>query len=98
MCAKTDIIYEFLHTYYHSDDAESRFRRRSSTLSLSSCSGLFLAKTFDGRYDIDPMLERFLAEVRELATYWAYTGLERSDGCPKSALAIGDAYQALPRD
>ena len=48
--------------------------------------------------DFDPMLEHFPPGVRDLATYWAYTGLQRSDGCPKPALAIWDAYLALPRE
>ena len=38
--------------------------------------------------DFDPMPERFPPQVRDLATYWAYGCLQRSDGCPKPALAI----------
>ena len=34
--------------------------------------------------------------ARSLAMLWAYTGLERSDGVAKPALAVWDAYLALP--
>lgn len=33
---------------------------------------------------------------REFALFWAYTGLERSDGCPKQALGLWDSYLHLP--
>lgn len=36
-------------------------------------------------------------QQREFALFWAYTGLERSDGCAKQALAVWDAYLRLPR-
>jgi|Deesub1362A_J573_1020465.scaffolds.fasta_scaffold03379_4 hypothetical protein len=48
--------------------------------------------------DFEPMLKHFPPGLRDLGRYWAYTGLQRSDGCPKPALAIWDAYLALPRE
>jgi hypothetical protein len=35
-------------------------------------------------------------EARELATFWLYTGLERSDRCAKESLGVWDAYLKLP--
>jgi hypothetical protein len=35
-------------------------------------------------------------EARELATFWLYTGLERSDRCSKESLGVWDAYLNLP--
>ena len=48
--------------------------------------------------DFDPLLEHFPKDLRDLGLYWAYTGLQRSDGCPKDALYVWDAYAALPRE
>jgi len=46
--------------------------------------------------DFDKLLEVFPKEAVELGTIWAYTGLQRSDGCPKKAVHLWDAYLALP--
>ncbi len=35
-------------------------------------------------------------EARELAIFWVYTGLERSDRCAKESLGVWDAYLKLP--
>jgi hypothetical protein len=42
--------------------------------------------------DFVDLLEVFPEELRELGTIWVYTGLERTDGCPKKALYVWDAY------
>lgn len=46
--------------------------------------------------DYDKLLAAFPADTRELGTIWVYTGIERSDGCPKQALSIWDEYLGLP--
>jgi hypothetical protein len=46
--------------------------------------------------DYDKLLASLPADLRELATIWVYTGLERSDTCPKQALSIWDEYLGLP--
>lgn len=47
--------------------------------------------------DFEELLESFPSqELREFATVWVYTGLERSDRCPKESLAVWDAYLELP--
>ena len=46
--------------------------------------------------DFDRLLESIPNEAREIGAIWAYTGLQRSDGCPKKALALWDAYLHLP--
>jgi hypothetical protein len=49
--------------------------------------------------DFDRLLEYLPAgDLRELAAFWAYTGLERSDGCGKPALTVWDSYLHLERD
>jgi len=46
--------------------------------------------------DFDKLLKDFPSkDTRELATFWVYTGLQRSDGCNKKALATWDAYLKL---
>ena len=45
--------------------------------------------------DYDKLLEVFPKDVRELGMIWVYTGLERSDGCAKQALAVWDEYLGL---
>lgn len=45
--------------------------------------------------DYDKLLAVFPADVRELGMIWVYTGLERSDGCPKRALSVWDVYLGL---
>jgi len=45
--------------------------------------------------DFDKLIADMPADVRELATIWVYTGLQRSDGCDKQALAHWDAYLKL---
>ena len=46
--------------------------------------------------DFDKLLKDFpTAETRELALFWVYTGLQRSDSCSKKALATWDAYLRL---
>ena len=48
--------------------------------------------------DYDKLLEIFPDKnLREFATIWAYTGLQRSDGCKKKALYVWDAYLKLPK-
>jgi hypothetical protein len=46
--------------------------------------------------DYDKLLAVFPADLRELGMIWVYTGLERSDGCPKRGLSVWDAYLGLP--
>ena len=46
--------------------------------------------------DYDKLIAEMPADVRELATIWVYTGLQRSDGCDKLALAHWSAYLKLP--
>ncbi len=46
--------------------------------------------------DFDKLLEDIPEDGREFALIWAYTGLQWSDGTPKEALAIWDAYLQLP--
>ena len=46
--------------------------------------------------DYDKLIAGMPADVRELATIWVYTGLQRSDGCDKFALSYWDAYLKLP--
>ena len=46
--------------------------------------------------DYGKLLAVFPADTRELGMIWAYTGLERSDGCPKRGLAVWDGYLGLP--
>jgi len=46
--------------------------------------------------DYDKLIADMPADVRELASMWVYTGLQRSDGCDKAALARWDAYVGLP--
>ena len=46
--------------------------------------------------DFDKLLEIFPPETRELGMFWAYDGLERSNGCAKQALPIWDQRLALP--
>lgn len=47
--------------------------------------------------DFDKLLKVIPSqEARELATFWVYTGLERSDGCAKESLGCWDAYLKLP--
>lgn len=46
--------------------------------------------------DYDKLIADMPADVRELATIWVYTGLQRSDGCDKLALSRWDAYLNLP--
>ena len=47
--------------------------------------------------DSDKLLEKFPSGiVRELGKLYAYLGLEKSDGTPKSALAVWDKYLKLP--
>lgn len=47
--------------------------------------------------DFDELLEAMPpGEARDFARFWANTGLERTDKCPKKALTIWDAYLRLP--
>ena len=46
--------------------------------------------------DYDKLLTDIPANKRELAIIWVYTGLERSDACPKQALSVWDKYLGLP--
>ncbi|HMZ41620.1 MAG TPA: hypothetical protein PKN81_12340 [Anaerolineales bacterium] len=46
--------------------------------------------------DYDKLIAGMPTDVRELATIWVYTGLQRSDGCDKFALSYWDAYLKLP--
>lgn len=46
--------------------------------------------------DYDKLIADMPADVRELATIWVYTGLQRSDGCNKLGLSYWDAYLNLP--
>ena len=46
--------------------------------------------------DYNKLLAVFPADLRELGMIWVYTGLERSDGCPKRALLVWDGYLGLP--
>jgi hypothetical protein len=46
--------------------------------------------------DFDKLLKDIPEEGREIALIWAYTGLQMSDGTPKEALTIWDAYLQLP--
>ncbi len=46
--------------------------------------------------DFDKLLEDIPEEAREIALIWAYTGLQSSDGSPKKALSIWDAYLQVP--
>jgi len=46
--------------------------------------------------DYDKLLAAFPADTRELGMIWVYTGLERSDGCPKRALSAWDEFLELP--
>jgi hypothetical protein len=48
--------------------------------------------------DFDELLHAIPSpELQEFARFWAWTGLERSDGCPKRALPVWEAYRKLPR-
>lgn len=48
--------------------------------------------------DFDELLQTIPSpELQEFARFWAWTGLERSDGCPKRALSVWEAYRQLPR-
>jgi len=42
--------------------------------------------------DFDPLLKRLEGPVREVATLFAYAGLQRANGRDKPALAVWDAY------
>ncbi len=42
--------------------------------------------------DFDPLLKRLPKEVREVASIFVHTGLQRADGRNKPALAVWDAY------
>ncbi|MBI5934718.1 MAG: hypothetical protein HY867_13515 [Chloroflexi bacterium] len=46
--------------------------------------------------DFDKLLAILPPEMRELARFWAYTGLEKSNACAKRALPIWDDYLNLP--
>ncbi len=46
--------------------------------------------------DFDKLVKLFPPIARDFASFFVYTGLEKSDGSPKSALAKWDAYRALP--
>ena len=46
--------------------------------------------------DFDRLLDDLPILLRDLARFWAYTGLQTSDGCDKPALSIWDAYLDLP--
>lgn len=48
--------------------------------------------------DFVRLLDIFPKETRELGMIWVYTGLQRSDGCPKKALYVWDAYLQLEYD
>ncbi|MBU7036134.1 MAG: hypothetical protein HXS49_13155, partial [Theionarchaea archaeon] len=45
--------------------------------------------------DFVDLLEVFPDDLRELGMIWAYTGLQRSDGCPKKALYVWDVYLSV---
>lgn len=47
--------------------------------------------------DFERLLDHFPLGLRDLGKFWAWTGLETADGCPKPALAIWDAYLRLPK-
>jgi hypothetical protein len=46
--------------------------------------------------DFDKLLEYIPEEGREIALIWAYTGLQCSNGSPKKALSLWDAYLEVP--
>lgn len=46
--------------------------------------------------DFDRLVERLPAEVRELASVWAHTGLSNANGTPKPALRSWDTYLDAP--
>lgn len=47
--------------------------------------------------DFEELLDDFPPGLRDLGRFWAWTGLETSDGCGKPSLEIWDAYLSLPR-
>lgn len=46
--------------------------------------------------DFDKLLAILPPEMRELARFWAYTGLEKSNTCAKRSLLLWDDYLNLP--
>jgi hypothetical protein len=46
--------------------------------------------------DFERLVAQLPQEARDLATIWAYTGLQTSDGQPKPALELWDRFLALP--
>jgi hypothetical protein len=48
--------------------------------------------------DFEELLQAIPIFLRDLARFWVYTGLETTEGCPKPALGVWDAYLELPRE
>ncbi|MFP3855039.1 MAG: hypothetical protein ACLFWD_12170 [Anaerolineales bacterium] len=48
--------------------------------------------------DFEELMKEIPFFLRDLARFWVYTGLETSEGCPKPALQVWDAYLAMPHE